>query len=200
MKMISPRMQVSSTTDNVTHDGGFGEGDVEMQEAITTMADEQSVNLSSEMREPRFGGLAFRNMVPREIGENGDQGNTDHASHGNEFKTGSEYTRPMFGNRRLYIGNISNEVTEEMLRDFFHDNGFKPEAIGKVILRNGYAFVDCLDSATATSAADKCNMKTFMNTVLRVEAAERPGFKPRGVGRQRSSTQIVVKNCKNFMV
>lgn len=100
-----------------------------------------------------------------------------------------------YGNRRLYVGNISNEVTEETLREFFHENGLTPEAIGKVSLRNGYAFVECRDSAMASLAVEKCNMKTFMNTIIRVEAAEKPGYKPRVTGR-RATSFVLVKNCK----
>ncbi|ODM86717.1 Nuclear and cytoplasmic polyadenylated RNA-binding protein PUB1 [Orchesella cincta] len=122
---------------------------------------------------------------------------TGSVSEGNLGRTSINGSKNKFGNRKLYVGNVSNEVTEDGLREFFSENGLDEDVIVKVILRNGYAFVECRDSEIATVAVEKCNAKTFMNTVLRVEPAERPEFRPRMASRQRSTSQLLVKNCKN---
>ncbi|CAL8131474.1 unnamed protein product [Orchesella dallaii] len=120
-------------------------------------------------------------------------------SEGNLARPSNENSgsRNKFGNRKLYVGNVSNEVTEDGLREFFSDNGLDSDVIVKVILRNGYAFVECRDPEIASVAVEKCNAKTFMNTVLRVEPAERPEFRPRLASRQRSTSQLLVKNCSS---
>lgn len=53
---------------------------------------------------------------------------------------------------KLYIGNVSAEVTEEELELIFEQQ--KIPHSGPFLLKAGYAFVDCLDEKAAMKAID----------------------------------------------
>lgn len=54
---------------------------------------------------------------------------------------------------KLYVGNLSPEVTETSLRQLFADNNISCGAI--LVKRGGYAFVDLPDQESADLAIDK---------------------------------------------
>lgn len=58
---------------------------------------------------------------------------------------------------KLYVGNLSQEVTETSLRQLFADNNISCGAI--LVKRGGYAFVDLPDQLSADRAIDKLNGK-----------------------------------------
>lgn len=58
---------------------------------------------------------------------------------------------------KLYVGNLSADVSESSLRQLFLDNNISCGAI--LVKRGGYAFVDCPDQSSADRAIDKLNGK-----------------------------------------
>ena len=60
---------------------------------------------------------------------------------------------------KLYVGNLSADVSEFSLRQLFLDNNISCGAI--LVKRGGYAFVDCPDQSSADRAIDKLNGKQF---------------------------------------
>ena len=55
---------------------------------------------------------------------------------------------------RLYCGNLDRSVTEETLHGLFEEHGF---STANILVKGGYAFVDCPDQETADLAIDKLN-------------------------------------------
>lgn len=55
---------------------------------------------------------------------------------------------------RLYVGNVDNGATEEMIGHLLDEQDIAANAI---VLKRGYAFVDCLDQKTFDTAIDKLN-------------------------------------------
>jgi len=68
---------------------------------------------------------------------------------------------------RLYIGNLDKKVTDEEIRELFANKNFE---VDNILLKNGYAFVDCLDQTTMDSAMDQLagNKLSLHSTLLRV--------------------------------
>ena len=91
-------------------------------------------------------------------------------------------------NKRLYVGNLSYDVTEKELRELFAE--FGEVAFAKVINRSdgrskGFGFVEMGDEAMAAAAMEKLNQSTFMErTIVVSEAKEQEARSPRsGDGR-----------------
>ena len=57
---------------------------------------------------------------------------------------------------RLYVGNLDRQVAEETLHSLFQEHDLSPTSI---LVRRGYAFVDCSDQQTLDTAIDKLNGK-----------------------------------------
>lgn len=56
---------------------------------------------------------------------------------------------------KLYVGNLSQEVTEETLKNLFEENGVT--CTGVLVKKNGFAFVDVENQNASTLAIDKLN-------------------------------------------
>lgn len=86
---------------------------------------------------------------------------------------------------RLYVGNISFNTTEEMLRDHFSQDNRQVASVSVVTDRDtgrsrGFAFVEMANAADATAAIEALDGTEFDGRTLRVnEAQER---QPRGGG------------------
>lgn len=63
---------------------------------------------------------------------------------------------------RLYIGNLDKQVAEDDVKKLFSERDLTVE---NVLLKAGYAFVDCHDQATVDSAIDK--LAGIVNTTNR---------------------------------
>ncbi len=57
---------------------------------------------------------------------------------------------------RAYVGNLDSRVTEESLHSLFEEHGLNPNSI---LLRRGYAFVECPDQTVLDKAIDELNGK-----------------------------------------
>jgi RNA recognition motif. (a.k.a. RRM, RBD, or RNP domain) len=55
---------------------------------------------------------------------------------------------------RAYIGNLDSEVTEEMLCELLRQRNITTTAI---VLKRGYAFIDCPDSKSFQTAIGQLN-------------------------------------------
>lgn len=55
---------------------------------------------------------------------------------------------------KVYVGNLHPDVDEGTLRGLFEENGI---AVGNILLKRSYAFVECPDQANADRAIDKFN-------------------------------------------
>ncbi|MFC2159260.1 RNA recognition motif domain-containing protein [Actinomycetota bacterium] len=91
-------------------------------------------------------------------------------------------------NKRLYVGNLSYQVTEKELQELFGE--FGEVAFAKVINRSdgrskGFGFVEMAEEAEAAAAMEKLNQSTFMErTIVVSEAKEQEARSPRsGDGR-----------------
>ena len=62
---------------------------------------------------------------------------------------------------RLYCGNLDSRVTEETLQDLFEENSL---SVTNVVVKRGYAFVDCPDQTTLDKSIDKLNGKSKLST------------------------------------
>lgn len=69
---------------------------------------------------------------------------------------------------RLYIGNLSTDVTEGTLRGLFEEQGV---AVNNILLKRSFAFVDCPDQENVDKAIENlngkmrscsCNMSQFL--------------------------------------
>lgn len=81
---------------------------------------------------------------------------------------------------KLYVGNLSADVSESSLRQLFLDNNISCGAI--LVKRGGYAFVDCPDQSSADRAIDKLNGYNFQGSSIVVEPSVAGGSKKRGSG------------------
>jgi len=52
---------------------------------------------------------------------------------------------------RLYLGNLDKQVHEQTIHDLFEAQGLSTE---NIIIKDGYAFVDCPDQSTVDRAID----------------------------------------------
>jgi len=57
---------------------------------------------------------------------------------------------------RLYCGNLDSRVTEETLQDLFEENSL---SVTNIVVKRGYAFVDCPDQTILDKSIDKLNGK-----------------------------------------
>lgn len=57
---------------------------------------------------------------------------------------------------RVYVGNLDSEVTDEALFNLLQHKGVTVTAM---VLKRGYAFIDCHDSSTFQTAIDQLNGK-----------------------------------------
>ena len=55
---------------------------------------------------------------------------------------------------KIYFGNLSNAVTDEVLRNLFSENQL---GVGDVTVKRGYAFVDCQNPEVAEKAVSLFN-------------------------------------------
>ncbi|XP_013405581.1 insulin-like growth factor 2 mRNA-binding protein 3-B isoform X2 [Lingula anatina] len=71
---------------------------------------------------------------------------------------------------KLYVGNLSREVSERTLRTLFEDQGL---GVTDILVKNKpqscYAFVDCPDQTTVDKAIDSLNGYNLLGSVLQVE-------------------------------
>jgi RNA recognition motif-containing protein len=98
------------------------------------------------------------------------------------------------GGGKVYVGNLSTEVTDEHLFDFFVSGGIDAQRITKVVVKSGFAFVEFVDQVTVDEAVAACNGKPFMNTVVRVEQSFRTSENSRY--QPSKLIQVLVSNCK----
>ncbi|GIY60040.1 uncharacterized protein CDAR_300391, partial [Caerostris darwini] len=74
----------------------------------------------------------------------------------------------MTNNSKLFIGNLPSEVDENCLKELIKDkSGSLPLSV--LIKQAGYAFVECIDQATAQRAITSLNGFSFMGSELLVE-------------------------------
>jgi len=59
---------------------------------------------------------------------------------------------------RAYVGNLDSRVTEETLHSLFEEHDLGPS---NVVLKRGYAFVDCPDQILLDKAIDELNGEYF---------------------------------------
>ncbi|XP_050388524.2 insulin-like growth factor 2 mRNA-binding protein 2 isoform X2 [Patella vulgata] len=85
---------------------------------------------------------------------------------------------------KLYLGNLSTDVTEGTLRDLLEEKGV---TVNSLLLKSGFAFVEVPDQANADKAIDSLNGFNLLGFVMQVEpsVARRSG---------RRSTKIQIKN------
>ena len=58
---------------------------------------------------------------------------------------------------RVYVGNLDSRVTADTLHSLFDEHKLRPT---NVLVRKGYAFVDCPDQYTVDKAIDHLHGKT----------------------------------------
>lgn len=76
---------------------------------------------------------------------------------------------------KLYIGNLPHEISENSLRELFHEQNLSCTNV--LVKRGGYAFVDCPDQSSADRAIDKLNGFNFKGSLLVVEPSVASGKK-----------------------
>jgi len=59
---------------------------------------------------------------------------------------------------RVYVGNLDSEVTEAILNDVLRQRSISTTA---VVVKRGYAFVDCTDSVAFDHAIQQLNGKSL---------------------------------------
>ncbi|KAK2158971.1 hypothetical protein LSH36_161g14031 [Paralvinella palmiformis] len=84
---------------------------------------------------------------------------------------------------RLYCGNLDSRVTEETLQDLFEENSL---SVTNIVVKRGYAFVDCPDQTILDKSIDKLNGYNLMGSVMQVE--------PSTMSKRRRSNRIVIRN------
>ncbi len=87
--------------------------------------------------------------------------------------------------KRLFVGNLSFNTTEDALAAIFQKNGWATSSISVVTDRDtgrsrGFAFVDVVNDADATAAIQALDGQQLDGRALRVNEAEER--KPRGGG------------------
>ena len=65
---------------------------------------------------------------------------------------------------RLFIGNLDQRVDVETLSELFHDIGVTAD---NILVKRGYAFVDCIDQISQDVAIDKLNGKTILELFIK---------------------------------
>ncbi|XP_061186092.1 insulin-like growth factor 2 mRNA-binding protein 2 isoform X2 [Saccostrea echinata] len=67
---------------------------------------------------------------------------------------------------RVYVGNLDQAVDEGTLRGLFEENGI---AIGTILKKKNYAFVDCADQSNVERAISQLNDYNLLGSVMQVE-------------------------------
>ena len=78
---------------------------------------------------------------------------------------------------KLYVGNLSYNVTNEELSDLFSSHGTVVEA--KIIEGKGFGFVEMSSSSEAENAKEALNGTEFKERTLKVDEAQPRENKPR---------------------
>ena len=55
---------------------------------------------------------------------------------------------------RVYLGNLDQQVTDQILRKVFTDHGL---AVTGILIKHGYGFVDCPDQTVFDLTIDRLN-------------------------------------------
>ena len=79
--------------------------------------------------------------------------------------------------KRLYVGNIPYQTSEEQLRAFFEEGGAEVTEVKIVMDRDtgrprGFAFVELATDAQAEAAVGACNGRSFGGRPLTVSEAK----------------------------
>lgn len=64
---------------------------------------------------------------------------------------------------RLYVGNVDSRATEEAIGQLVGEQGL---AVNAIVLKRGYAFIDCPDQQTFDDAINKLNGTTAQQKLL----------------------------------
>ena len=64
---------------------------------------------------------------------------------------------------RLYLGNLAAEVRDVSLHDLFASEGL---SAFNILVKRGYAFVDCPDQITFDKAIESFNGKLFLLSII----------------------------------
>merc|ERR1712016_376726 len=64
---------------------------------------------------------------------------------------------------RVYLGNLDSRVTEETLHSLFEEHNL---SVSNILVKRGYAFVDCPDQTTLDQAIDKLHGESSTIIVL----------------------------------
>ncbi len=88
-------------------------------------------------------------------------------------------------NKRLYVGNLSYDVTGKELQELFGE--FGEVAFAKVINRTdgrskGFGFVEMAEEDHAKAAMEKLNQSTFMERTIVVNEAKEQEARPQRTG------------------
>jgi hypothetical protein len=57
---------------------------------------------------------------------------------------------------RVYLGNLEEQVTEDVIQKLFADHSL---TVTGILIKGGYGFVDCPDQTTFDQAIDRLNGK-----------------------------------------
>lgn len=90
--------------------------------------------------------------------------------------------------KKLFVGNLAPQTTEDSLEEFFHE--FGPLGVCKIVKNfdtqesRGFGFVEIEDDDQALAAVDALNGQTLDGNEIRLEEArpKREGFGGRGGG------------------
>lgn len=85
--------------------------------------------------------------------------------------------------KKLYVGNLSYSVTNELLTELFSDYGEVQQV--NIIEGRGFGFVEMSSQAEAEKAKDALNDTEFKGRTLRVDEARPPRDRQGGGQRQR---------------
>ncbi|XP_052682204.1 insulin-like growth factor 2 mRNA-binding protein 2 isoform X2 [Crassostrea angulata] len=83
---------------------------------------------------------------------------------------------------RVYVGNLDQAVDEGTLRGLFEEHGI---AIGTILKKKNYAFIDCADQNNVERAINQLNDYNLLGSVMQVEAS---------TSRRRKSNKIAIQN------
>ncbi|MFC1558516.1 RNA recognition motif domain-containing protein [candidate division KSB1 bacterium] len=80
-------------------------------------------------------------------------------------------------NNKLYVGNLSYQVTNEQLKELFSSYG-EIESVN-IIEGKGFGFVEMADAAAAQKAKEELDGKDFEGRTMKVNEARPPKSRPR---------------------
>ena len=78
---------------------------------------------------------------------------------------------------KLYVGNLSYDVTNEELRDLFSSHGTVAEV--NIIEGKGFGFVEMSSSSEAENAKEALNGSEFKERILKIDEARPRESRPR---------------------